>query len=363
MDAQETFIHSFSPILPQSVYPQDKLIEWTLAAHSRAEMLKGERINTRLLSRFAVKSSVISKRFSECSDVSCEWTEGEIYRLTSETPSGFDIKRKGSFFAEKSIARIKECYETKSFPDHFIHVTCTGYVSPSPPQIFFSGQEKAPTITHAYHMGCYASLPAIRLARALAEKKESVDIFHNEICSLHLDLKKHGPEQIVVQTLFADGHIQYRVSTEEKGFKILEIKEKIIPDSLEDMSWIPSSHGMEMNLSRKVPGKVEEHIFAFVKELALNRKMDVSSLVQNSVFAIHPGGPRIIEAIQTSLGLRENQISESKKVLFERGNMSSATLPHVWSEVMKENYPVGTFIVSLAFGPGLTVFGGLFEVV
>lgn len=363
MNTQKTFIHSFSSILPQSVYPQDRLIEWTLGAHSKAEILNGGRINTALLGRFAVKNSVISKRFSECSDVSTNWNEGEIYRLTPETPSGLDIKKKGEFFAEKSIARIKECYETKSFPDHFIHVTCTGYVSPSPPQTFFSTQDNAPTITHAYHMGCYASLPAVRIARALAEKNESVDIFHNEICSLHLDLKRHGPEQIVVQTLFADGHIQYRVDTEEKGFRILEIQEKIIPDSLEDMSWAPSSHGMEMNLSRKVPMKVEENIFSFVKELVSKQKRDISSLIQDSIFAIHPGGPRIIEAIQTSLKLRDDQILESKRVLFERGNMSSATLPHVWLEVLKGQYPPGTLIVSLAFGPGLTVFGGLFEVV
>lgn len=363
MNNQDIFIHSFSPIFPREIYSQDELVKWTLAAHSKSENLQGRKVKEDLLKRFAVKSSTISKRYSECPDVSHEWADGKIYRLTQETPYGSDIKIRGAFFLEKAITRIRECYEAKDLPDHFIHVTCTGYVSPSPPQHFFAGKKSPPAITHAYHMGCYASLPAIRLARALAGEAETVDVFHNEICSLHLDLKEHTPEQIVVQTLFADGHIQYRINSERKGYKVLGIKEKIIPDSLRDMSWIPSSHGMEMTLSREVPNKVGEQILNFIKELALEQGIDFADLVQNSIFAIHPGGPKIIDAVQANLGLRDDQVSESKKVLFERGNMSSATLPHVWCEVMKKNYSPGTLVVSLAFGPGLTVFGGLFEVV
>ena len=81
-----------------------------------------------------------------------------------------------------------------------------------------------------------------------------------------------------------------------------------------------------------------------------------------SIFAIHPGGPKIIDAVQSVLELSEEQISESKKVLFNHGNMSSATLPHVWDEILNKNYAVGTKVISYAFGPGLTLFGSVFEV-
>lgn len=81
-----------------------------------------------------------------------------------------------------------------------------------------------------------------------------------------------------------------------------------------------------------------------------------------SIFAIHPGGPKIIDSVQEVLELSNDQVVESKKVLFERGNMSSATLPHVWSEILNNNYPVGTKVISYAFGPGLTLFGSVFEV-
>jgi prepilin-type processing-associated H-X9-DG protein len=83
-------------------------------------------------------------------------------------------------------------------------------------------------ITHAYHMGCYASLPAVRIAHALvqSEKVENpsflVDIVHNEMCSLHMNPSSHSPEQMVVQTLFADGHVKYSLSVtpEENNLKV-----------------------------------------------------------------------------------------------------------------------------------------------
>jgi predicted naringenin-chalcone synthase len=67
--------------------------------------------------------------------------------------------------------------------------------------------------------------------------------------------------------------------------------------------------------------------------------------------------------VKKKLELNDDQVKESRKVLFERGNMSSATLPHVWHEMVQNEYSEGTLILSLAFGPGLSIFGSLFEVV
>jgi hypothetical protein len=54
---------------------------------------------------------------------------------------------------------------------------------------------------------------------------------------------------------------------------------------------------------------------------------------ERAIFAIHPGGPKIIDSIQELLRLNESQIAHSRTVLFEHGNMSSATLPHIWAKV------------------------------
>jgi predicted naringenin-chalcone synthase len=79
-------------------------------------------------------------------------------------------------------------------------------------------------------------------------------------------------------------------------------------------------------------------------------------------FAVHPGGPKIIEAARDALGLREDQIAWSREVLLQHGNMSSATLPHVWKLIAEDpSVPSGAIVPSVAFGPGLTVSGAVFR--
>lgn len=362
MNEIKTYLHSLNPILPQEVYDQSTLVDWVTSAHERSAFLQGTECDKRRLKKFSLNKSYISQRYMECPDAGTQWHDHQIYRITAETPYGVDIKKRNDFFSQCALKRLAQAYQDKKSPDHFIHVTCTGYIAPSAPQVFFANARLAPDITHAYHMGCYASLPAIRLAKSLAKEGKTVDIFHNEICSIHMDPSNHSPEHIVVETLFADGHISYQVNNEEKGFRILGVKEKIIPETSLNMGWIPSSHGMRMTLTRDVPLKIQDNILSFVMEMISEFNLDLAHIIKEGVFAIHPGGPRIIEVVKNKLEIREDQIKESKKVLFERGNMSSATLPHIWHEIHQNQYPKGTYIVSLAFGPGLSVFGSIFEV-
>jgi predicted naringenin-chalcone synthase len=359
----ETFLHSFHSVLPLYHLPQKKIVEWTLESHARSAGDTTEKFKDRLR-HFTLNESQIRERYFDCPEVDDEWEQHRIYKVNAENPNGAGMDERNIFFKEKVSRVFGELYP-KKIPAHLIHVTCTGYVSPSPAQIYFSKKETNPEITHAYHMGCYASLPSVRLGKAIAESERiAVDIVHTEMCSLHLNAALHTPEQMVVQTLFADGHIKYTISKESTGNGLLikAIHEKILPDSEDDMTWIPGTHGMMMTLSREVPVKIRDSIPAFIVELCEKANISLSDIFKHGVFAIHPGGPRIIEAVQNRLELRDDQVEMSKKVLYERGNMSSATLPHVWKELMDQRLPQGTNILSLAFGPGLTIFGSIFEV-
>jgi len=292
-----------------------------------------------------------------------------VYKLTSDSPMGVDIQERNLIAQECSLGVLESLYTEKKRPgpDHLIHVSCTGYTSPSSPQIFFQAKTEAPSLTHFYHMGCYASLPAVRAAKAMiaSEEEESVDIIHNETCSLHMDSSLHLPEQMVVQTLFADGHIAYRASHEssDRSFLVKMVHEKLIPDSSNDMTWIPGPYGMKMTLSRYVPLKIKSHLPEFIQQLCEKAEVDWQELKRKGIFAIHPGGPKIIESSQRTLDLRDDQLQYSRLILKERGNMSSATLPHIWNEILKSDALHGTKVLSLAFGPGLTMFGSIFEVV
>lgn len=368
MKNADVFLHSFHSILPLHHLPQGEINDWTVSAHLRSLEISGDASRDRtaaLLKRFCVPESLINSRYYECSEVNQNWAEHEIYKLTEETPMGATIYERAKFFAEKSKRAFENFYKAGSIPSHLIHVTCTGYVSPSPAQVYFSDKSETPAITHAYHMGCYASLPAVRMAKAsvLSEDK-TTDIIHTEICSLHLNANEHTPEQMVVQTLFADGHIKYTASSAltGQGFLVRVVGEKLIPDSLEDMTWIPGAHGMRMTLSRDVPTKIQEGVKSFIEELCREAGIDPELVLRQGLFAIHPGGPRIIHAVQTVLDLTEEQVASSKKILLTRGNMSSATLPHVWEDILSRKPEAGRIVISLAFGPGLTMFGGVYEI-
>ena len=117
-----------------------------------------------------------------------------------------------------------------------------------------------------------------------------------------------------------------------------------------------------MTLSREVPGFILRSVRGFLERLSSQAQMSLEELIAKSIFAIHPGGPLILDLIEAELGLEKAQVQLSRKILYEFGNISSATLPHIWKEIVEQGeIPSKTWIVSLAFGPGLTVCGGLFR--
>lgn len=379
------FLNQFQIEKPKNCVAQDQLLNWIIKCHQLAESKKPapESMDLELLQklfrRYSVNPSQISQRYFECDDIlSSDFSTHKIYKINDQQKNGSDITDRAHFFSERAYSVFKQFYNVEMKmprPDHLIHVSCTGYISPSAAQKIITEPNWAQTteITHAYHMGCYAAMPAVRLAKSLvlAENLEhsvknfTTDIVHNEMCGLHMNPLAQTAEQMVVQTLFADGHAKYTATTTPapvgKNLKIIAILEKVLPDSQQDMSWIPAPWGMQMNLSREVPEKIKSVLKKFSETLFVKAGLSTDTALK-SIFAIHPGGPKIIDAVQQVLELSENQVAESKKILFERGNMSSATLPHVWNEILNNNYPVGTYIVSYAFGPGLTLFGSVFEV-
>jgi predicted naringenin-chalcone synthase len=80
--------------------------------------------------------------------------------------------------------------------------------------------------------------------------------------------------------------------------------------------------------------------------------------LSKAVFAVHPGGPQILLHVQKLLHLSDEQMRFSFQILKEFGNMSSATLPHIWDRILADpTIPNQTPLISLAFGPGLSIAG------
>jgi predicted naringenin-chalcone synthase len=376
---------NFSVRRPQYELSQERALEWLRDVHSRAEgTLKGlsepeqSAFATRfakLLERCACGPDRISKRGHVSADLGA--ANSGLYDV-GHFPHG-----QGGAARSQLFARVVNAYFDREFadeaeaPSELIHVTCTGYISPSGAQrlVADKGWGALAHVTHAYHMGCYAALPAILMAAGHlsvpkafcpANGERRVDIVHTELCTLHLDPGDHTPEQCVVQSLFADGFVRYSVREvpdggNTRGLELLAVSERILPDSADSMAWSVGDFGMQMTLMRDVPERIARALRPFVTDLLEKGSVGVEALRQ-AVVAVHPGGPKIIDRVAEVLELTPAQVQASRDVLFECGNMSSATLPHIWQRVLADDgVRSGTLVLSLAFGPGLTVCGSLFR--
>ncbi len=376
-------LSDFHHIRPHHEIEQEKSLDWIAEAHAKAACKNDQSINPQefhafltqireKLRRVGLGKERIQNRGVLIRDLfEDDWSKMEIYPVESN-PYGSGFTQRSEFF-DREVSRIFEQFypEGTILPDHLIHVTCTGYVAPSPAQKLVSTRQAgtATTVTHAYHMGCYGSIPAIRIAAGYASlpllSASQTDIVHTEVCSLHMHPLRHHSEQLLVESLFADGFIKYTVNSKKGNgphLKLLALHEETIPESVLSMTWRCEDHGLSMTLSKDVPILIARAINHYLQRLCSLAGLKSETIIKKAFFAVHPGGPKILQQIKEMLELESRQLEHSEYILKHFGNMSSATLPHIW-EMMLQNskVPAGAPIISLAFGPGLSIAGGLFE--
>jgi predicted naringenin-chalcone synthase len=371
------FLSRFLSLRPPFETAQAETLEWLVDAHTQAEKTKGMEESQLALFRAALREKLwhvgckpdrIEKRGHVLADfLHRNWEKMEIYPLAL-LPQGCDLSIRSRYFEQFVDKIFQEYYpEESSAPDDLIHVSCTGYAAPSGAQKIVSKRNWGAhtTVTHAYHMGCYGSLPALRMALGFIHSgKAQADIVHTELCSLHSNPSLHGLDQLVSQSLFADGFMRYTLSpsAQNPSLKICALLEEIIPNSAQAMSWNVSDWGFQMTLARELPVLIARALRGYLERLCHRGKISIESIFEKALFAIHPGGPKILLNIQEMFHLSSAQMHYSFQILRLFGNMSSATLPHIWEAILKDqDVQDQTMIVSLAFGPGLTISGALME--
>ncbi|MBP1148191.1 MULTISPECIES: type III polyketide synthase [Methylocaldum] len=393
----------FTPVRVSKPVPQRITLELAAFGFAKAYCLNNDicdkegfrRVHREVkekLDKYALSPSHIKRRqlvfFPRLTDI--RFSDGEFTLAEPEyeylqlfkdknDPKGVDLKARHESYGKVVDGCLNQMYDDGAkAPDDVIHVTCSGYLAPSPVERMVARKEWFDTtVTHSYHMGCYGAFPAIKMAHGFLSSsqclvtppKERVDIIHTELLSIHNNIEDFRAENIITMTLFADGFIRYSmypepVARERKipGLKVLAFNEHLLPDSAEDMTWVPGSHQFHMTLSVMVPVVLKKHIRSFVQSLLRRVEIDFDAQKDELTFAIHPGGPKIVEHIQDELGLREDQVEVSKEVFRENGNMSSATVPHILKTILDDkSIPRGRRVVCLGFGPGLTITGLVLE--
>lgn len=312
--------------------------------------------------RFLYRQSGIDYRYSTIPDYSREVNEWKFYPH-SENLEPFPLLEQRMTWYHKhapalSVDAIRQCLQGQLKSEeltHLITVSCTGMSAPGLDLQVVELLDLPLTIARSSvnFMGCYAAIHALKMADDIcnANPEAKVMIVCTELCTLHFQ-KEATPDQITSSMLFGDGSAAALVTGNgfgKSGWKLDGFYSEVIPRGKRDMSWELSSTGFLMTLSGYIPELIEEDFDALCSR-ALERK----SLKKEDIahWCIHPGGKRILEAIQKTMGLEENQLGASYEVLRQYGNMSSPTILFVLKTLMTEN--TGR-LFGAAFGPGLTM--------
>ncbi|TAK70030.1 MAG: type III polyketide synthase [Actinomycetota bacterium] len=252
-----------------------------------------------------------------------------------------------------------------------IVVSCTGYATPGL-DIALARDLRLPADAHRLvvgHMGCYAAIPALGVAMDFVRSRGQVSVvLCCELTSLHAQPPSRELDQVVAHALFSDAAAAVVVRPEPAPgaapeptpgglaagrLEIVDLVVRTEPAHADKMTWDVTDLGFRMGLSAAVPDVLADCVGPLVEQL-LARSGVTRSAVES--WAVHPGGPRILEVAADRLGLAAGALDSSWRVLAEHGNCSSPTVLLVLDEELSRRPPApGSWLVALAFGPGLTL--------
>lgn len=259
--------------------------------------------------------------------------------------------------AQSAVERLIPGRE-RSRITHLLITCCTGF---SAPGLDFEimercGVPRSAERTMIGFMGCYAAMNALKLARHIvrSDPKARVLAVNLELCTLHLQ-DAVDLEQILSFLIFADGCAASLISAEPEGLAISRFHAASIPGSAELITWNVGDSGFDMVLSGKVPGTLRKALPGMMDEILDGIPPELIRL-----WAVHPGGRSILDAVEQALSLDPSALSASRDILHRFGNMSSATVMFVLEQMMKSGKP-GELGCAMAFGPGVVAETMLFN--
>ena len=243
-------------------------------------------------------------------------------------------------------------------------VSCTGYATPGLDILLARdlGMPADVQRTHIGHMGCYAAIPGLAtVSDAAVARGQTGLLLCLELTSLHVQPATDDADQMVAHALFSDAAAAVAVTPDGgAGLEVVDFIARTDAARSSLMTWDVTDLGFRMGLSPQVPEVLAGHVAAVVGEL-LHR----NGLAADDVggWAVHPGGPRIVDVVAERLGLTSEQVADSREVLRTNGNCSSATVLLILERLAaRGSVEAGRHVVAMAFGPGLTLYVTLLRV-
>jgi alpha-pyrone synthase len=319
----------------------------------------------RSLFRRMVRMSQIEHRYSFLEPIAAEngtWSDTEGLYVPGEFPP--TARRMEAF--ERFAPQLARCAlnklalreEERRAVTHVIVTSCTGLYAPG---LDFDvmehlGLSRSVERTMIGFMGCYAAINALKSARHIvrSEPDAMVLILNLELCTLHMQ-ETANLEQLLSFLLFADGCAASLVSARPQGLAIDSFLALQIAESSNLITWRIRELGFDMRLSGQVPAELRRALEEVGNEIT--RGNEPASI---DLWAVHPGGRTILDAVEKGLRLKPEALTDSRAILAQFGNMSSATVMFVLQQMMRRARP-GEQGCAMSFGPGVAAETMLFH--
>lgn len=266
-----------------------------------------------------------------------------------------------NLFVEAAAAAIEKAGLMPEQIDGIVSVSTTGIATPSLEARVSSrvGFRKNVRRVPVFGLGCAGGVSGLSLAARLAASDPGSHwlMVTVETCSISIQLNSDDPAAVVATALFGDGAAAAVVTDGEHSLaRITGSAEKLWPDTLRIMGWEVEDPGLAVVFDRAIPPFIEAEFAGALDEMCASMgilREDISRLCS------HPGGVKVIDAIETALDLNQGELNLEREVLRDFGNMSAPTVLFVLERLIDHGLPDRTMMT--AFGPGFTCAGLLLE--
>jgi alkylresorcinol/alkylpyrone synthase len=257
-------------------------------------------------------------------------------------------------FVQAARAALDQADLTGADVDVIVTVSSTGIATPSLEARAMGQLGFRPDTARVpvFGLGCAGGATGLSLAARLAAAQPGATVLFVclELCTLSFRLDGLSNADIVANALFGDGAAACVLRAGEDGFAAVTGQgEHTWPDTLDIMGWRVDTTGFGVIFAQSIPPFAQRHLRPAMDEMLAAQDLRVSDVDR---FVCHPGGVKVIEALESSLDLGQGALGAEREVLAEHGNMSAPTVLFVLDRVRRRGLPPRSVLTAL--GPGFT---------
>ena len=265
-----------------------------------------------------------------------------------------------------SVKAIEECLQKSGISNNeitdLIFVSSTGIATPSIDALIINEMRLNPNInrTPVWGLGCAAGVSGIAKANTIAKANPDalVLVVSVELCSLTFIEDDMSKSNFIATSLFSDGIAALLINGENRRAKvkndfavsIIDSQSKLYYESLDVMGWEILDEGFKVVFSRDIPTIVNQNVKEDIVSFLAKHDLKITDIKN---FITHPGGIKVINAYIDALKIDPAMLNNTREILKDYGNMSSATVLYVLDRFIKTGFENG-YGLMMSLGPGFS---------